>query len=409
MRGPFPPLMRDTGQGRVRTVIAALALGLLTFGPAGVLLWRWWPPPAPLPLQPPAAPASVRMPASIAVELGTGMERIRVDSPGGGAWYSGAGKERRAVAVGGGPWTVEADDGGLILNGQKRPEDSLELRCVSGRFELDGRPFRGRLLVGAAGRGKLTVRNVIGPELYVRSVVGSEMYAHWPLAALMAQAVAARTFTLYSLEAKGYLSRTDMAYGGIARERPAATLATDLTRGMILVYGGKVLPAYFHSTCGGHTVPVEKVFSLPPTPPLRGVECHWCRQSPTYRWRVTVPAVRIWQAVRARLGESAGPIGSIVSVVPLGRGGDGYATAVEINGRFRMPVRTFRRAIGADLLKSPCFTVRAEDGEFVFEGRGHGHGVGLCQWGARGLAEAGRSWQDILSYYYPGARLCRAR
>jgi stage II sporulation protein D len=93
------------------------------------------------------------------------------------------------------------------------------------------------------------------------------------------------------------------------------------------------------------------------------------------------------------------------SIVPENAAAGDHAGFVLINGNVRMPANAFRLAVGPDRVKSTRFSVTASDDQFVFQGRGYGHGVGLCQWGAQGLAKAGKSWQEILLYYYPGAAL----
>jgi stage II sporulation protein D len=293
-------------------------------------------------------------------------------------------------------------EGRLVLDGVEQAEPQLELRPKGSECSVDDRAYQGGLLVKAGSEGRLTVFNLLEPEQYLRSVVGSEMYSGWPLETLMAQAVAARTFMVYTLSTKGYLSRVDMAYRGVAGESAAADLATELTRGIVLTYHDRILPAYFTNTCGGRTVPVEKVFAMEPAAPLGRVKCDWCRESPSYEWTAEIPGAQIAE----RLGDAR--ISTVSSIKTEGAEPDGYARFVVINGEVRLGAHAFGLAVGSELIKSACFTVTERDGQFRFEGRGSGHGVGLCQWGARGMAEAGKSWMDILLCYYPEAALQKA-
>jgi stage II sporulation protein D len=269
--------------------------------------------------------------------------------------------------------------------------------------QVEGRSYRGRLRLRVGEEGGLAVVNVLPSRQYLWSVVGSEMYSNWRLEALMAQAVAARTYMVYALDSKPALTLTDMAYKGVAAESSSATLAADVTDGIVLTYEGRILPAYFHSTCGGRTVPVDRVFDAHRIPPLSGVECPWCRQSPAYTWQAKVPAALLAAALSDR------GVRAVRSLQPEGTTPAGYARSVTVNDRKRIDATAFRLAVGGDVIKSTRFQVERVGGEFVFAGRGYGHGVGMCQWGAHGLSEAGRSWEEILSYYYPGSRLQQIR
>lgn len=403
---PEAPLRRPAWQ----QVCIALALLLLVGGPAAVLLARR-PHPRPRRAMPmPPAPSTITQPPLVIVRIARSNDDLFVDCPGGGGtWYAGAEEGRRLVAAGAGPWIVGSRNGRLTLDKQELPEPAMELYCADGLFRLEGRTYRGSLALKAGRNGELTALNSVGSRDYLRSVVGSETYRNWPLDALMAQAVAARTFMLHTLRSRDHLSLYDMAYKGVRAESGSAELAVGLTAGIVLTHDAKLLPAYFHSTCGGHTAPADKVFAEEPIGPLQGVACQWCQSSPTYRWTAEIPAYRIAQSLRER------GVAQVRSISPAGTGADGYARFVDIaapgapNGPIRMAANAFRRAVAPGLLKSTCFTVTAQGNRFVFQGRGHGHGVGLCQWGAWGLAVAGKTWEQILQHYYPGAVLQKIR
>ncbi len=378
----------------------ALLLVLMVAGPA-LLLLSCRPARPQWPLAYPPAPPAVAEPPLMRAQLARSDGELLAGCAEGGTWYGVADGTREALTGGIGPWRLAVAEGHLVLDDEQQPWAKLELQPSSGPFRLGGRKYRGVLAVEAGSDGRIVAVDLVRPDDYLRSVVGTEVYRTWPLDALMAQAVAARTFMLYALQDKGYLSPYDMAYGGSAEENASADLAVGLTAGVVLTYGSKALPAYFHSTCGGHTAAVDKAFAMDPIPPLQGVPCEWCRQSPTYEWRAEIPGYRISQALGR---DDAEPVRTIS---PVGVEGDGYARYVEVNGTLRVSANAFRSSVGSNLLKSARFTVEAGDGRFLFKGHGHGHGVGLCQWGARGLAAAGRDWWEILRYYYPGAELSR--
>lgn len=397
------PRERPQRRGCAARSCTALVLCLLGAGLV-VLLLSYVRLRRPLPAVPPlpAAPATIARPPVVRVLIARSKPELSVSCRGRGTWYGVDAGEPRVALLGTGPWVVSSKGERLALDGAEQPEAALELRPYRGAFQLEGRAYRGSLLVKLEADGGLIALNVLEPEQYLRSVVGSEMYSSWPLNALMAQAVAARTFMLHAVEAKGHLNRADMSYKGVAGESRSTDLAVELTRGIILTYEGRLLPAYFQSTCGGATTAAGKVFAEEPMRPLAGVSCDWCRRSPWYEWRAEVPA-----ALLADLFADKG-LRTVRSIVPEGTEPDGYARFVTINGKVRMAAGAFRRAVGPGLIKSARFRVTAQGDRFIFEGRGYGHGVGLCQWGARGLAQTGTGWQDILRHYYPGAVLRKA-
>jgi len=390
------------GAGRPRLRLAVAVAVLLCVAALPALCWRrLW---RPLPVVPvlPRAPDSIARPDVVRVVVASSAPGLEVACPEGAVWYSTASEGRTFLDMGQGPWQVSAPDGGLRLDGVAVPGPEAELLPNEDRFVLGTSAYRGSLTMKARSGGRVRAINVVDPEQYVGSVVGSEMYSRWPLEALMAQAVAARTFMLHTVADRGYMVPADMAYRGVGAESRAARLATGLTEGIVLTYDGRVLPAYFHSTCGGRTVAADRVFAMEPLPPLQGVDCPWCRGSHWYEWRFELAG-----EVVAELLEIPG-LEEVRAIQPLDAEPDGYARYVLINDERKLAAGALRRALGGNRMRSTRFSVSSAGGVFTFEGRGYGHGVGLCQWGARGLARAGRTWQEILLHYYPGAAIQKA-
>ncbi len=363
----------------------------------------------------PPAPRAIIVPSLVKVVVARSEGELSVACPGGGSWYADAEGEQTLIATGSGPWLTDCEDGRLTLDKDRQAATVIELYCADDVFKLGRRTYRGRLRIRAGAQGGIIATNIVPPADYLCSVVGSELYANWPLDTLMAQAVAARTFMLYSLAAKGYMSAADMAYRGVEAECRSADLAVTLTDGIILTYDERILPAYFQSTCGGHTAPADKAFAQEPIGPLQGVACQWCGRSPTHRWKARIAGYRIRRALRERGLGLESVVARVVGISPVGTEPDGYARFVDVvwspgaDGPIRLGANAFRRAVGTRLLRSVSFTVSEDGGTFVFEGRGHGHGVGMCQWGAHGLAQAGGTWRDILNHYYPGAAIQTTR
>ena len=272
-------------------------------------------------------------------------------------------------------------------------------------FLYDGRRYRGTFTRRADG----TVLSTVPLEAYLASVVAREMSPSWPAAALQAQAIAARTYVLGRSDPKRdydvVTSEADQVYGGVEAESPAATAAVGATAGVVLRFGDAFAQVFYSSSCGGHTESSADAWAGGATLPyLQGVLCPWCTKSPDYAWAREVPPEAV---ARAFPGAAVGtPTGLAVAATdPSGRarafllsGDAGTATA---RGT------AFRAALGSRVVRSLLIrqiTSGTGPGSFVIEGGGLGHGVGLCQWGARGMAAAGTSSEDILNFYFPGTR-----
>jgi stage II sporulation protein D len=283
---------------------------------------------------------------------------------------------------------------------------------------LDGGPsrlLRGRVEVVARG-GALLVVNEIPMERYLAGVVPLEMDAKtWPMEALKAQAVASRTYALFRRDARRRgggvaalydleTSVVDQVYGGAGAEDPRAAAAVAATAGQWLTAGdGAPILAAFHSTAGGHTEASENVWGAP-RPYLVAMRCPYDRESPVYEWRAAVP---IAEAER-RLVAAGYPAAGLERLDVRDRTGSGRARTVVATARagsVAVPATEVRRLLGFSRVKSTAFEVVRDGDEFRFEGRGSGHGVGMCQWGARGMALAGHDYERILDYYYPGTEL----
>jgi stage II sporulation protein D len=246
-------------------------------------------------------------------------------------------------------------------------------------------------------------------EDYVAGVVAGEMPASFPPEALKAQAVAARSYALtrkLDVLAASAGRGWDIGNGVIAQvyrsgAGAAARAAVEATAGEVLVHGMEPVEAYFHAACGGRTEAGLPALGRD-LPYLVPVECSRCEQAPGSRWRVVLGA--------AQLGRVAGLEGDAEAVRVAARSETGRVVRVEL-GRGRRTVvldgADLRRRLGFSRLPSLAFEVRAADGGFVFEGRGLGHGAGLCQWGAAALAREGKTYREILAHFYPGTDVVR--
>ena len=321
----------------------------------------------------------------IRIEIARGAEKVRVEAAG----------RTHAVAVRGGQVWVDGAPG---------PAE------FAGPLQLDGQALAGRLEL-FADKGGLVAVNVVDLEDYVAAVVASEVPSGWPADALRAQAVAARTFAVAQKIAQGPGARAhlgasvlDQVYKGTAHPEPRALSAARDTAGEVLTWGAAPIAAYFSASCGGKSESAEAAFHLAPgaTPYLRGSE----PDDDERAWTRRIPLAEIAAALR-----KAGRMKSDIEGLRIAsRTGSGRARTMSLQtpgGARSLAAVELRQMVGYRELPSLLFEVEVEGRDAVFKGKGSGHGVGLCQWGARGRALKGEGYRAILAHYYPGAEIRR--
>lgn len=278
-----------------------------------------------------------------------------------------------------------------------------------GPIEVNGKSFKGSLRILADPAGRLTVINLLPLEDYVMGVLAGEIPRDWPLEALKAQAIAARTFAVLKMgtarrKGESYdLENTALfqMYQGSGLVNEKIQRAVWETRGRIMTFNAKPILAFYHSNCGGETSGAKAVWSMD-EPYLKPVACPFGNNGAHFRWRAEISIRDLVRKLRA-----AGlKIGDIAQLKPLELDEsnrilklsimDSDGTSHTIKGS------NFRMAVGPDIIRSTQFTAEVLQDKVVFNGKGWGHGVGLCQEGACGMALKGYGAFDILRYYYPG-------
>ncbi|NLW56664.1 MAG: SpoIID/LytB domain-containing protein [Firmicutes bacterium] len=304
----------------------------------------------------------------------------------------------------------------------------------------ENRAYRGEIHFLPFANG-FTVVNQLTIEEYLYSVVPSEMPSSWPAAALEAQAIAARTYALSHLgnyRQRGFdllSSVASQAYNGVKNETPSVREAVNATKGQILTYEGKPISAYYSANSGGYTDLPPATWNFSP-PYLQAVSdpkltahdgfpapatlAAWVKERlpsysahpkysarSAYRWQVIVPRTEIEDRLRPSV-----EIGQITGLITLGRKKSGRVEQVLIQGTkgdYLVKGDRIRSTLGG--LRSNLFVVAPKMGEdglpeyFFFTGAGFGHGVGLDQSGAAGMAAEGWTAQQILEHYYPGTSI----
>jgi stage II sporulation protein D len=306
--------------------------------------------------------------------------------------------------------TVRAGQSGVQIGSRALKVFGVRINALdNGEITVNRRPFRGVVDIIRDRRVRLVVVNEVDIEQYLRGVLHRETSDRWPIEALKAQAIVARTFALYQVMSQVgqdyHLTADDASqvYGGRWAERRRTTMAVAQTEGLVLTWQGRLFPAYYHSCCGGHTEASDRLWKIA-IPPLAGVPDPHCRGTKHYTWTRRVPLAQVVEPLR-RAGYQ---LGAVTSLAPQTRDQSGRMTAVVVTDAdptrpVIVPAKVFRSAVGSHLVRSLRCRVWQEGQSVIIQGFGWGHGVGLCQWGAMQMANRGRTADDIVAFYYPSA------
>jgi len=291
------------------------------------------------------------------------------------------------------------------------PGARMVLAVEEGRTPTPARSYSGLTYVSLEGADQqLQLINEINLEDYVAAVVAAE-YGFDDLEGAKAMAVIVRTYTMATLNKYGsnydHVDHTlSQVYHGTEGITPTIREAVRQTQGEVLRHDGELIEAVYFAASGGHTADNEDVWSADALPYLRGIPDPYGKSGPQTAWTSRI----LRASLLAALSEE---FGNVTGFVVAERGDDGRVISVELlkaSGRtqsimgneFRMLVV---RHFDAAALPSTLFTVQLVDDEYVFEGSGSGHGVGLSQWGAHELARRNSSYEDILDFYYTDVQL----
>jgi stage II sporulation protein D len=299
----------------------------------------------------------------------------------------------------------------------------------------NGKKYRGDLIITKTDSGFLIV-NRLPMDSYLRGVVPLEIgnRTSAEMAAVQAQAVAARTYAYKHLTSTRafdmYATVQDQVYGGVDAEKPQSDTAISTTADVVVLYNGQPITTPYHSTCGGSTAGVSEVwYDQPDQPYLRpvsdripGTNNFYCDSSPRFSWTQSYDATGLRAVMEKYLAAyTKAPkngLGKITDIREQGRTPSGRVAALTVqteSGSYTLrgnDIRFVLRDPKGAILNSTYFTFTkqtsgGEVSSLNVNGRGYGHGIGMCQWGAIGRARAGQNYRTILETYYPGTTIGR--
>lgn len=326
---------------------------------------------------------------------------------------------------------IEVRGPAMLLNGSRVTGDEVTIRAgdhdlklmlphaASGRHgasprlhdEKSALQVSGSIQLIRRGKGVLVV-NHVDLEEYVKGVVPAEVNSAWHTEMLKVQAVAARTYALYqhmlsaSRDYDVAATIQDQVYRGRRGMNARVVEAVESTRGLVVTHQGAPIYAAFSSTAAGITEDAVIVWSKD-LPYLKGVECPFDLESPYYQWKATFKI----ETLEKNLRHQGFAVGTIATMTPLAYSRAGRVATLRIlhsRGELILRGEELRKAVGYTIVPSTQFTIDSIGQDVVLSGYGAGHAVGLCQWGAKELAELGYSFSSILRYYYPGTELQNA-
>lgn len=303
------------------------------------------------------------------------------------------------------PVTIKPGKDGIEINGTSYGR--VKFSAPSAVY-LNAKPYRGIIEVTLANKGLLVV-NELPLEEYLVGLINCEISSAWPIEAVKAQAVIARTYALNRKNARKnafyHLESTviDQVYNGCLIEDSRAQRAVTETAGEVLTYDGAIIQAFYHSNCGGKTESAENVWGAS-LPYLKGVDCKYCLSSASSAWEQKLTLKEIEERLKVAGIKVAG-VTDVKAGARNNRGRLKNVLIVSSRGEIVVTGNNFRKVMGYGVIKSTNFVIKVTNGEASFSGLGNGHGVGLCQWGSKQRALDGFGYAEILSYYYPGTEL----
>lgn len=340
-----------------------------------------------------------------------------------------------------GPFTIRRDEQGWIIRGSNvgRIPDSmqdspwLEL-STDGEVEMKddsgkSRRYSGRVRCLDTSEGKEPSWEIVehvGIETYLPGVLAGELYGHWGLQCQAAQAIAARSFACMQIASRKRRNwdvldtAGSQAYLG-STSNEHLQKACSMTAGMVLTWGDELVPGYFSSCCGGRAATASEAIGPNPINSLKPLQGHpgtgYCQDAPLFKWERTCDPDRFGAVIRSsgRPIEGASRIGRVsgIEIVETNQHGRGVRLKVTDTRGNHVVLDASELAVISDglpggRLYSGWVEGRLDGGSLHLSGHGYGHGSGLCQYGSAAMDRQGKSFWQMIEYYYPQAQVRKA-
>ena len=290
---------------------------------------------------------------------------------------------------------------------------NLPIKFVSSKcFLINNKIYRGNIIINYCATGN-NIINELKIEDYLKGILPKEANSSWNLETLKAQAVISRTYALknigrHSKEGYDICAKVHcQVYGGASCETQNCNRAVHDTAKEVVLYNNELAQTFFHASCGGHTEDPKYVWQWKQdTPPyLKGKKDNYCKDNPHKTWTTTIPE----KDIREKLIKAGYKVGKIKKISTAGTTTGKAAKEIIIKhskGTLKLNSYTFRCTISPDKIKSTLITnIKLKNKNFTFEGKGWGHKVGLCQWGAKTMGDKNFTYKQILKFYYPGTTI----
>jgi len=310
--------------------------------------------------------------------------------------------------------TIQKKDDGIKADKSYVRGQQFRLSSADGELAINGTPYGGTVIIMSNDDNEFLLINELPLDRYLEGLISIELSPRWDITTMKVQAVVARTYALYqkSLNANSTYHLTSSVlhqlYRGISHANGNTRKAVRETRGEILTWNDQPIMAVYHSCCGGSTESSANVWGTN-KPYLEGVYCGMCTGYDGYFWKAVIPRGTFFKQL-CKKGFSV--CNDIESTMNLTRSSHNRVIQMALNGRSKPIVITgneLRSVFGFAKIRSTSFVLKETDNGYLhLLGTGNGHGVGLCQWGARARALSGETYYQILQHYYPGTKLKRA-
>lgn len=289
----------------------------------------------------------------------------------------------------------------------------------SGRVVINDNVYPGEVEILPTQHG-INIINYVPLEVYLYGVIPYEIEPSWSDEMLKIQSVIARTYTIANL-GRHKSDNFDFCstlhcqlYKGIPKDEKLylrIKKIVDSTRGLVVVdKKGNIVTTYYHACCGGHTENVAELWNIFGNyQPLSGVKCIYCKTSPYYNWDISVSQHKFATLFYSGLQKKKYRV-KVEKIYPLKKSSTGRVLSFVVqwndNTSSTITVDELSSKIGYTKIKSGKIdNININDKEITFYGRGWGHGVGLCQWGANMLTLQGKKFNSVIKFYFPGTKI----